>query len=73
MIDRKLQFSLFSALEQFPAVVVTGDRQSGKTTLARATMPDADYITFDIPSDAAFASADPASFLSGRREPVIFG
>jgi len=71
MIDRKLKFALLAALKQFPAVVVTGARQSGKTTLARALMPEADYVTFDIPSDAAFAAADPASFLSRRHEPLI--
>jgi predicted AAA+ superfamily ATPase len=47
MIDRKLEFALLAALKQFP--VVTGARQSGKTTLARALMPEADYVTFDIP------------------------
>jgi len=49
MIDRKLEFALLAALKQFPVVVVTGARQSGKTTLARALMPEADYVTFDIP------------------------
>ena len=71
MITRNLESALISALKQFPAVVVTGARQSGKTTLARTVMPEADYVTFDIPSDAAFAAADPANFLSSRREPLI--
>lgn len=71
MITRRLEASLRLALEQFPAVVVTGARQSGKTTLARAVMPQADYITFDIPSDAAFAATDPALFLSRYSEPLI--
>lgn len=71
MIPRNLESELVSALKQFPIVVVTGARQSGKTTLARMVMPEADYVTFDIPSEAAFAAADPASFLSSRREPLI--
>lgn len=71
MIGRELEKSLKLALEHFPAVVVTGARQSGKTTLTRAVMPDADYVTFDIPSDAAFAAADPAGFLARYRKPLI--
>lgn len=71
MIARFLESALVSALKQFPAVVVTGARQSRKTTLARAVLPEADYITFDVPSDAAFAAADSAGFLARRREPLI--
>jgi len=71
MINRRLEIALHSALEQFPAVVLTGARQSGKTTLSRALLPEADYVTFDIPSDAAFAAADPALFLAKHGEPLI--
>lgn len=71
MIARFLESALVSALKQFPAVVVTGARQSGKTTLARLVLPEADYITFDVPSNAAFAAADSAGFLARRREPLI--
>ena len=71
MIHRKLQPLLQKALQQFPSVVVTGARQSGKTTLARSVLAAADYITFDLPAEAAAASADPVGYLARHREPTI--
>lgn len=71
MIKRILSQSLDKAIGQFPAVVVTGARQSGKTTLARSHFPEADYISFDIPSEAAAAAADPAGYLLRYKKPVI--
>lgn len=71
MIKRIIASQLQKAFRQFPTVVVTGARQSGKTTLARDLYPEADYITFDIPSEAAAAAADPAGYLARFKEPVI--
>ena len=33
--------------EHFPAVVLLGARQVGKTTLARETFPDAEYLDLE--------------------------
>jgi predicted AAA+ superfamily ATPase len=71
VIKRIIASQLQKAFRQFPTVVVTGARQSGKTTLARDLYPEADYITFDIPSEAAAAAADPAGYLARFKEPVI--
>jgi uncharacterized protein len=71
MIDRNLEPLLRKALGQFPSVVVTGARQSGKTTLARSVLVEADYITFDLPAEAAAAAADPAGYLARHKEPII--
>jgi len=35
--------------DQFPAVVVLGSRQVGKTTLAKEAFPDADYRDLESP------------------------
>ncbi len=40
MIQRHLERKLRTAAEQYPVVLLTGPRQSGKTTLVRAVFPD---------------------------------
>lgn len=49
---------------QFPAVVVVGARQVGKTTLARATFPSAAYQDLESPLVQLRFSEDPAHELS---------
>jgi predicted AAA+ superfamily ATPase len=56
---------------QFPALVLTGARQSGKTTLLRAAFPDHTYVSLDLPSTAELAENDPAQFLSRYPKPVV--
>lgn len=55
----------------FPALLLTGPRQTGKTTLLRAAFPEATYVSFDLPSIAAEAEANPERFLSGFTGAVI--
>jgi hypothetical protein len=52
-------------------VVVTGARQVGKTTLARRFLPDASYVTLDLPSEAEFARLNPAEFFRRHACPLI--
>ncbi len=47
----------------FPAVAVTGPRQSGKTTLVRAAFPGKPYVSLEDPDERDFALADPRAFL----------
>lgn len=70
---RQLVSALQQALTGFPAVLVTGPRQSGKTTFLRhETGERVDYVSFDDPLERDFATVDPAGFL-GRftTRPVI--
>lgn len=71
MIARYHSAGLKAALEQFPAVVLTGARQVGKTTLARWLWPEATYVTLDYPALAAQAQHTPDAFLRTYPEPVI--
>lgn len=71
--QRQLAPVLRQALASFPAVLITGPRQSGKTTfLQHEAGTDVDYVSFDDPLERDFATLDPAGFL-GRfsSRPVI--
>jgi len=71
VIPRFTAPALQSAFEQFPVVVLTGARQVGKTTLARALFPGAAYVTLDHPADAERARLSPEEFLTGLPRPAI--
>lgn len=70
-IERELSSVISQAFKQFPAILLTGARQVGKTTLLRRLFPEAAYLTLDDQSAAAGARSSPASFLVGRGEPLI--
>lgn len=59
-------------LEQFPAVVVAGARQVGKTTLLRQQFgADADFVVFDPVVDVENARAEPELFFANHRTPLV--
>jgi len=64
MIYRRLSGKLSEAARQFPIVVLTGPRQSGKTTLARAVFADLPYLSLESPADRRRALDDPRGFLA---------
>ncbi|OIN93223.1 MAG: hypothetical protein AUJ20_04925 [Comamonadaceae bacterium CG1_02_60_18] len=71
--QRQLAPTLRRALAGFAAILVTGPRQSGKTTFLRHEAGDqVDYISFDDPLERDFATVDPAGFLGRFTDrPVI--
>lgn len=70
-IARKYEKTLKAMFRQFPAVVVTGPRQVGKTALVRKVFPDADYVSLDLPSVAAEAESSPEHFLRMHDKSVV--
>ncbi len=63
MIERDLEARLRRAARAFPAVTVTGPRQSGKSTLCRAVFPKHAYANLEAPDVRRFAQEDPRGFL----------
>jgi len=71
MIYRFLSEYILRASVSFPAILLTGARQTGKTTLLRSLFPDHHYVTLDLPSVAAQAEENPERFFAEHPEPVI--
>ncbi len=72
-ITRTLEPTLRQAAVEFPVVVLTGPRQSGKTTLLKHLFAESHrYVSLDPPDVRAAATADPRGFLEAYAPPVIF-
>ena len=70
-IKRDLELLLKKAFKQFPAVIITGARQSGKSTLVKHVFPEAKYISLENLNIRNFAKKDPEGFLSEYKPPII--
>jgi predicted AAA+ superfamily ATPase len=72
-IKRSLEPIIKKAVSEFPAVILTGPRQSGKTTLLKHLfIDDYGYLSFDPPDLRAAAKEDPRGFLEMYPPPFIF-
>jgi predicted AAA+ superfamily ATPase len=72
MVPRQIASHLTAALRRFPAVVVTGPRRSGKTTLLRTVVPHAQYVLLEDPDIQDRVRRDPRALIESLRPPVIF-
>jgi predicted AAA+ superfamily ATPase len=70
-IPRRAGEELRRAARRFPAVMVTGPRRAGKTTLLRRSFPRASWVLLEDPEVVGRLRADPAGFLDGLKLPVI--
>ncbi|MBC7338794.1 MAG: ATP-binding protein [Firmicutes bacterium] len=71
-IKRSLETVLEKAVSEFPAVVLTGPRQSGKTTLLKHLFAGYyRYVSLEPPDVRAVAREDPRGFLAMHPPPVI--
>ena len=71
-VKRTLSKPLLAASRQFPAILVSGPRQVGKTTLLQHTAEaDRRYVTLDDPQARTLAKDDPGLFLQRFAPPVL--
>ena len=70
-IHRHLESILEKASKMFGAVLVTGPRQVGKTTLLRRFANSANYISLDDPMQLHAAVEQPATFFKDNTPPVF--
>ena len=71
MIKRFLSDPLEELAHQYPIVTITGPRQSGKTTLAKAVFPAYRYVSLEDLDQRNFAETDPRGFLAQYNKEVI--
>ena len=71
MITRAIEPHLKKCFSVYPVVTITGPRQSGKTTLARACFPKLPYINLEHLETRRFAEEDPVAFMNQIPEGAI--
>jgi len=72
MKPRALARTIARAMRTFPAIVVTGPRQAGKTTLLRAISSGTHrFVTLDDPDVRMRALEDPRGFLERYPPPLL--
>jgi uncharacterized protein len=70
--SRLITKSLLEAIKTFPAVILTGPRQSGKTTLLKKELSGShNYVSLDEMDIRSFAINDPRGFLDRYKPPII--
>lgn len=72
--QRTLEPVIRQAVKEFPAVVLVGPRQSGKTTLLKHLFTErCRYVSLEPPDVRMSAAEDPRGFIEMYPPPVIFG
>jgi predicted AAA+ superfamily ATPase len=64
MLPRSVAPRLAELARYYPVVAISGPRQAGKTTLARAVFADKLYVSLEDPDVRMLAMGDPRGFLS---------
>ena len=69
--SRQMKPLLQTVIKQFPAVLITGPRQVGKSTLLQHISEDYQYVTFDDPMLLSMARNDPTLFMLNHSGKLI--
>jgi uncharacterized protein len=70
-MDRSIKIEMDIYANKYPILVVTGPRQSGKTTFLRTQFPDYVYVNLENIDTRNFAQNDPNGFLAQYPSKVI--
>ncbi len=70
-IRRQISETIRSATDQFPVIMLTGPRQSGKTTLLQNEFPAFRYVNLEDPEMRLWANEQPKDFLHNHSWPLI--
>ena len=72
-ISRNLEAVVMQVTKEFPAVLVTGPRQVGKTTMLQKLMEGTNrkYVSLDYLNERSLAKSDPELFLQVHNPPVL--
>src|SRR5215471_12256361 len=70
-IPRDIEPRLQRSARTRPVLVLTGARQTGKTSTFRRLFPQHEFVSLDLPTEAEQAEKEPESFLRQHPAPVI--
>jgi predicted AAA+ superfamily ATPase len=70
-IPRSIEPRLRRSAHTRPVVVLTGARQTGKTSTFRRLFPEHAFVSLDLPTEAEQAEKEPNHFLLRHPSPVI--
>lgn len=72
MIPRKAKNRLNLLANEYPVVILTGPRHSGKTILVRHVFREMPYVSMENPDYQELAEVDPRSFLEKYSKGAVF-
>jgi uncharacterized protein len=70
-IPRDIEPRLLRSARTRPVVVLTGARQTGKTSTFRRLFPNHEFVSLDLPTEAEQAEKEPQTFLQRHPMPVM--
>jgi predicted AAA+ superfamily ATPase len=70
-ITRDIERRVLKSAKTRPVLVLTGARQTGKTSTLRRLFPRHDFVSLDLPTEAEQAEKEPAAFLTRHPGPAI--